>query len=169
MSYATSIVNDLAPYRKNVRSRIYPPTSSAPRRKTTPTSKLIKQAVDCLVRKAKLQPPNANFMTRLNATVRTRFKVAATLRKNFRAYRVEKEAPSLQNQAVSVAPAAEEQHVTILAAVVASRRRKTVSLWMSESPVWLIRHQMNQTDGIANSATPRLDRCARRVPEELIG
>lgn len=81
MSYATSLVNDLAPYRKNARSRIYSPTSSTPCRKTTPTSKLIKQAVDCLVRKTKLQPPNANFMTRLNATVRTRFKVAATLRK----------------------------------------------------------------------------------------
>lgn len=94
----------------------------------------------------KENPPTTypNFMASLNALARTRFEIVATSRRNCRAYGLEKDAPSLQNQAVSVAQAAEEQHVTTLAVIIASRCGKPLSLWMSESPVWLIRHQPTQ-------------------------
>ena len=72
---------------------------------------------------------------------RTSFEIAATSRRNCRPYRAEKEAPVLQKQAVFIAPAADQQPLTALAPLVAYWHRMPVGLCMSESSVWLIRHQ----------------------------
>lgn len=111
----------------NAETHLHPPTDQAGR-------------ALCL-RQSETPTTYPNSMAWLNALARIRLEIEASSRRNCRAYRIEKGSPLFQNQAVSVASAAEEPHVTIMAAIVASRCRRTVSLWMSKSPKWLIRHQ----------------------------
>ncbi|MGD0156644.1 MAG: hypothetical protein ABSB50_11125 [Terracidiphilus sp.] len=134
-----------APHTKNAALPNQSPDQQRTTQKDNPTQQLIQQAMDCLIRQSEIPTTYTNFMAWLNALVLMRLEIAATSRRNCRAYRAEKGASLLQNQAVSVAPAADEQPLTALAAIIAFWCRKPVSLCISESSEWLIRHQPART------------------------